>query len=133
LFIRNEFPFVYQKSCFRTKAIIRLNQDDDISNENDAAKFVSLFLLSLFYMFRATVSPIFRSTLYIELSGTIYRLCFLLLTGGTDWMLLLLLLLLLLFQSVSTAASRQQSQYIVPESCIYKVLRKMGETVSRNM
>jgi len=59
---------------------------DDISNQQDAAKFVLLILLSLLYMFRATVSPIFRSTLYIQLFGTMYRLCCLLPTGDTDWM-----------------------------------------------
>jgi hypothetical protein len=49
-------------------------------------RFVLLILLSLLYMFRATVSPIFRSTLYIQLFGTMYQLCCLLPTGDTDWM-----------------------------------------------
>jgi hypothetical protein len=34
---------------------------NDIINQQHAAKFVLLILLSLLYMFRATVSPIFRS------------------------------------------------------------------------
>jgi len=58
---------------------------NDISNQQDAAKFVLLILLSLLYMCRATVSPIFRSTLFIQLSETMYRLCCLLPTGDTDW------------------------------------------------
>jgi len=41
-------------------------------------------------MFRATVSPIFRSTFYIQLFVTMYRLCCLLPTDDTDWMELLL-------------------------------------------
>jgi len=36
----------------------------DIRNQQDAAKYVLLILLSLLYMFRATVSPIFRSTFW---------------------------------------------------------------------
>jgi len=36
-----------------------------ISNQQDAAKFVLSILLSFLYMFRATVSPIFRSTLTV--------------------------------------------------------------------
>ena len=41
-------------------------QDNDISNQQDAAKFVLLILLSLLYMFRRTVSPIFRNTLSVH-------------------------------------------------------------------
>jgi len=41
------------------------DHDNDISNQQDAAKFVLLTLLSLFYMFRATVWLIFRSTLTV--------------------------------------------------------------------
>ena len=37
----------------------------DISNQQDAAKFVLLILLSLLYMFRVTVSPVIRSTLTV--------------------------------------------------------------------
>jgi len=70
-------------------------------------------------MFRATVSPVFRSTLtiYIQLFGTMCRLCCLLPTGDTDW---------------KVADSRvgtlfQKALYTV------KVLLKMGETVAPNM
>jgi len=38
---------------------------NDISNQQDAAKFVLLILLNLLYMFRATVSPIFGGTLAV--------------------------------------------------------------------
>jgi len=38
---------------------------DDLSNQQDAAKFVLLILVILLYMFRATVSPILRSTLTV--------------------------------------------------------------------
>jgi hypothetical protein len=38
---------------------------NDISNQQDAAKFVLLILLSLLYIFRATVWPIFRGTLAV--------------------------------------------------------------------
>ena len=43
---------------------------NDISNQQDAAKsvFFLLILLSLIYMFLATVSPIFRSTLSVYTS-----------------------------------------------------------------
>jgi len=41
---------------------------NDISNQQDAAKFVLLILLSLLYMFRMTVSPIFRSTLTVYIA-----------------------------------------------------------------
>jgi len=40
-------------------------QFNDISNQQDAAKFVLIILLSLLYVFRATVSPIFRNTLTV--------------------------------------------------------------------
>jgi len=43
----------------------RTQESDDISNEQDAAIFVLLILLRLLYMFRATVPPIFRSTLIV--------------------------------------------------------------------
>jgi hypothetical protein len=42
-----------------------LNLCNDISNQQDAAKFVLLILLSLLYVFWATVSPIFRGTLTV--------------------------------------------------------------------
>ena len=42
-----------------------LNLCNDISNQQDAAKFVLLILLRLLYVFWATVSPIFRSTLTV--------------------------------------------------------------------
>ena len=38
---------------------------NNISNQQDAAKFVVLILLSLLYVFRATVLPIFRNTLTV--------------------------------------------------------------------
>jgi len=38
----------------------------DVSNQQDAVKFVLLLLLSSLYMFQATVSPIFRSTLSVN-------------------------------------------------------------------
>jgi len=41
------------------------HQYNDISNQQDAAKFVLLIILSLLYMFRATFSPIFRRTLSV--------------------------------------------------------------------
>ena len=67
-------------------------------------------------MFRATVSPIFRSTL------TVY----------TAFWNNVPTQLSAAFQSVSPVGSRQQSQYIVPKSSIYivKVLMKTGETVA---
>ena len=67
---------------------------NDISNQQDAAKFVVLILLILLYMFQATVSPIFRNTL------TVYT---------AFW------------NNVPTllVRSRQQSRYMVPKSSIY--------------
>jgi len=38
-------------------------QFNDISNQQDASKFFLLILLSLLYMFQATVSPILSNTL----------------------------------------------------------------------
>jgi len=38
---------------------------NDISNQQDAAIFALLIVLSLLYMFCATVSPIFMSTLTV--------------------------------------------------------------------
>jgi len=63
--------FIYENHWGYTNAF----EFNDISNQQDAAKFVLLILLSFLYMFQATVSPIFRSTLCIQLVGTTYRLC----------------------------------------------------------
>jgi len=41
------------------------HQYSDISNQQDAAKYVLLIVSSLLHMFRATVLPIFRNTLTV--------------------------------------------------------------------
>jgi len=84
--------FIYENHWGYTNAF----EFNDIINQQDAAKFVLLIPLGLLYMFWATVSPIFKSTLYIQLFGTMYQLCCLLPTG-----------------------SRQESRYFFPKSCIY--------------
>jgi len=53
--------FVYENHW----SYINAFEFNDISNQQDAAKFVLLILLSLLYMLRATVLPIFRSTLTV--------------------------------------------------------------------
>ena len=86
---------------------------NDISNQQDAEKFVVLILLSLLYMFRATVSPIFRNTL------TVY----------TAFWNNVPILLSAINQSVadSTVGTLfQKAVYTV------KVFLKMWETVARN-
>jgi len=71
--------------------------------------YVFIDSLSPSSMFRATVSPVFRSTLYIHLFGTMHRLCCRQPVGST------------------VGALFQKAVYTV------KVLLKMGETVARNM
>jgi len=53
--------FIYENHWGYTNAF----EFNDIINQQDAAKFVLLILLGLLYMFWATVSPIFRSTLTV--------------------------------------------------------------------
>jgi len=87
---------------------------NDISNQQDAAKFVLLILSSLLYMFRVTVSPVFGSTLTVYAAfwnnvPTPSNLCH---RSAAD-------------STVGTLF--QKAVYTV------KVLPKMGETVARNM
>jgi len=77
---------------------------NNISNQQDAAKFALLIVLNLLYMFWVTVSPIFRRTLTVYTAFWNNVLTLLSLPAGdTDWI------------------------YTV------KVLLKMGETVTQNM
>jgi len=101
--------------CAR-KDVLILNSPflyNDISNQQDATKFLLLILLSLLYMFWVTVLPIFSSTLtvYTAFWNNVPTLL-----SAADWWHRLDLDSI---QSVSPVGSRRQSQYIAPKSCIY--------------
>jgi len=98
-----------------------------ISNQQDAAKFVLLILLSLLYVFRAIVSLIFRSTLTVytafwnrpvtlSLVGRISRV-------GT------------FFQKACHLSAADSKVDTLFQKAVYtvKVLLEMGETIARNV
>jgi len=86
---------------------------NDISNQQDATKFLLLILLSLLYMFQVTVSPIFSSTLTVHTA--FWNNVLTLLSAANQGYRLDMDSI----QSVSLVGSRQHSRYIVPKSCIY--------------
>jgi len=85
------------------------HQCNVISKQQGAAKFVSLIALSLLYMFRATVSPVFRSTL------TVYTAFW----NNVPTLLSAADRRHSSIQSVSPVGGRQHSRYVVPKSYIY--------------